>query len=87
MRKITAMILAGGQGTRLGVLTEKIAKPAVPFGGKYRLIDFTLSNCVNSGIYKIGVLTQSRLRSDTLRRPCLCHGLQRSSGFSHLERS
>ncbi|HPE69035.1 MAG TPA: glucose-1-phosphate adenylyltransferase [Thermotogota bacterium] len=52
------MILAGGQGTRLGVLTEHIAKPAVPFGGKYRIIDFSLSNCVNSGIYKVGVLTQ-----------------------------
>lgn len=57
-REILAMILAGGQGTRLGVLTENIAKPAVPFGGKYRLIDYTLSNCVNSGIYGVGVLTQ-----------------------------
>ncbi|MDD8054110.1 MAG: sugar phosphate nucleotidyltransferase, partial [Thermotogota bacterium] len=55
---ITAMILAGGQGTRLGLLTEDIAKPAVPFGGKYRIIDFTLSNCVNSGIFRVGVLTQ-----------------------------
>ncbi|PLV58995.1 glucose-1-phosphate adenylyltransferase [Thermotoga sp. KOL6] len=60
MGNVVAMILAGGQGTRLGVLTEKIAKPAVPFGGKYRLIDFTLSNCVNSGIYRVGVLTQYR---------------------------
>ncbi len=60
MGKIVALVLAGGQGTRLGVLTERIAKPAVPFGGKYRLIDFTLSNCVNSGIYTIGVLTQYR---------------------------
>ncbi len=58
--EIIALILAGGQGTRLGVLTEKIAKPAVPFGGKYRIIDFTLSNTVNSGIYTVGVLTQYR---------------------------
>lgn len=55
-----ALILAGGQGTRLGILTENIAKPAVPFGGKYRIIDFTLSNCVNSGFYTVGVLTQYR---------------------------
>lgn len=52
------MILAGGQGSRLGVLTKKNAKPAVPFGGKYRIIDFTLSNCVNSGFDTVGVLTQ-----------------------------
>ncbi|CUH95418.1 Glucose-1-phosphate adenylyltransferase [Propionispora sp. 2/2-37] len=53
-----AMILAGGQGSRLGTLTQKVAKPAVPFGARYRIIDFTLSNCRNSGIYKVGVLTQ-----------------------------
>ncbi|WP_314255669.1 glucose-1-phosphate adenylyltransferase [Abiotrophia defectiva] len=53
-----AMILAGGQGTRLGVLTKQTAKPAVPFGGKYRIIDFALSNCANSGIKSIGVVTQ-----------------------------
>ncbi|MDD6795693.1 MAG: glucose-1-phosphate adenylyltransferase [Clostridiaceae bacterium] len=53
-----AMILAGGQGSRLGILTKNIAKPAVPFGGKYRIIDFPLSNCSNSGIYNVGVLTQ-----------------------------
>ncbi len=53
-----AMLLAGGQGSRLGVLTKKTAKPAVPYGGKYRIIDFPLSNCVNSGIYTVGVLTQ-----------------------------
>ena len=53
-----AMILAGGQGTRLGSLTKKIAKPAVPFGGKYRIIDFPLSNCSNSGIDTVGILTQ-----------------------------
>lgn len=52
------MLLAGGQGSRLGVLTKNIAKPAVPYGGKYRIIDFPLSNCVNSGIYTVGVLTQ-----------------------------
>ncbi len=56
--KCVAMILAGGQGSRLGVLTSKVAKPAVPFGGKYRIIDFALSNCVHSGIDTIGVLTQ-----------------------------
>lgn len=53
-----AMLLAGGQGSRLGILTHNVAKPAVPFGGKYRIIDFPLSNCVNSGIYTVGVLTQ-----------------------------
>ena len=60
MRKneMVAMILAGGQGSRLGVLTKHIAKPAVPFGGKYRIIDFPLSNCSNSGVYTVGVLTQ-----------------------------
>ncbi len=52
------MLLAGGQGSRLGILTKNIAKPAVPFGGKYRIIDFPLSNCVNSGINTVGVLTQ-----------------------------
>jgi glucose-1-phosphate adenylyltransferase len=58
-----AMILAGGEGTRLSILTRKRAKPAVPFAGKYRIIDFTLSNCVNSGIYRVGILTQYRPRS------------------------
>ncbi len=53
-----AMLLAGGQGSRLGVLTSKVAKPAVAFGGKYRIIDFTLSNCINSGVDTVGVLTQ-----------------------------
>ena len=53
-----AMLLAGGQGSRLYVLTQKIAKPAVPFGGKYRIIDFPLSNCINSGIDTVGILTQ-----------------------------
>lgn len=57
-KKCIAMILAGGQGSRLYCLTQKLAKPAVPFGGKYRIIDFPLSNCVNSGIDTIGVLTQ-----------------------------
>ncbi|MBV4426277.1 glucose-1-phosphate adenylyltransferase [Clostridium tyrobutyricum] len=57
-KQILSMILAGGQGSRLGILTKKLAKPAVPFGGKYRIIDFALSNCSNSGIYTVGVLTQ-----------------------------
>ncbi len=56
--QMVAMILAGGQGTRLGKLTRETAKPAVPFGGKYRIIDFALSNCANSGINKVGVVTQ-----------------------------
>lgn len=56
--EILAMILAGGQGTRLGKLTRETAKPAVPFGGRYRIIDFALSNCTNSGIYNVGVVTQ-----------------------------
>ncbi len=57
-KKCVAMLLAGGQGSRLGVLTAKIAKPAVPYGGKYRIIDFPLSNCTNSGIDTVGILTQ-----------------------------
>ncbi len=57
-KEMIAMLLAGGQGNRLGVLTAKVAKPAVAFGGKYRIIDFPLSNCINSGIDTVGVLTQ-----------------------------
>lgn len=57
-KECIAMLLAGGQGSRLGVLTKNIAKPAVPYGGKYRIIDFPLSNCVNSGINTVGILTQ-----------------------------
>ena len=57
-KEMIAMLLAGGQGSRLGVLTKKVAKPAVTFGGKYRIIDFPLSNCINSGVDTVGVLTQ-----------------------------
>ena len=57
-KEMIALLLAGGQGSRLYALTEKLAKPAVPFGGKYRIIDFPLSNCVNSGIDTVGILTQ-----------------------------
>jgi glucose-1-phosphate adenylyltransferase len=63
MKNVLALILAGGEGKRLSVLAEKRAKPAVPFGGKYRIIDFTLSNCVNSGITKVAVLPQYNPRS------------------------
>ena len=59
-KEVVAMLLAGGQGSRLYALTSHVAKPAVPFGGKYRIIDFPLSNCVNSGIDTVGVLTQYR---------------------------
>ncbi|MCM3113399.1 glucose-1-phosphate adenylyltransferase [Lederbergia lenta] len=58
MKECVGMLLAGGEGKRLGALTKNLAKPAVPFGGKYRIIDFTLSNCTNSGIHTLGVMTQ-----------------------------
>jgi len=61
--RTVAVILAGGEGRRLSILSQKRAKPAVPFAGKYRIIDFTLSNCVNSGIYHVGIATQYRPRS------------------------
>ncbi len=63
MSKVLAVILAGGQGERLSLLSQKRAKPAVPFAGKYRIIDFALSNCVNSGIFDVAVLTQYRPHS------------------------
>ena len=59
-KECIAMLLAGGQGSRLGILTKVMAKPAVPFGGKYRIIDFPLSNCSNSGIDVVGVLTDQK---------------------------
>ena len=57
-KECVAMLLAGGQGSRLYALTKKVAKPAVSFGGKFRIIDFPLSNCINSGVDTVGVLTQ-----------------------------
>src|SRR5688500_9592766 len=63
LRNVLTIILAGGRGTRLEPLTRDRAKPAVPFGGQYRIVDFTLSNCVNSGLRKILVLTQFKSRS------------------------
>jgi len=63
MENVVAIILAGGQGERLGILALERTKPAVPFGGKYRIIDFTLSNCVNSGIYNVAILSQYQPRS------------------------
>ena len=63
-KEMIAMLLAGGQGSRLGVLTSKVAKPAVSFGGKYRIIDFPLSNCINSGVDTVGVLTVSAAEAE-----------------------
>jgi len=63
MKRVLAVILAGGASERLSILAAERAKPAVPFGGKYRIIDFTLSNCANSGIYNVAVLTQFNPRS------------------------
>lgn len=77
-RKTLALVLAGGEGSRLKDLTAWRAKPAVPFGGKYRIIDFTLSNCVNSGIKRVGVLTQYKSHS-------LIRHLQRAWGFMRAE--
>ena len=57
-KEMIAMLLAGGQGSRLGILTSDVAKPAVSFGGKYRIIDVPLRNCINSGLETVGVLTQ-----------------------------
>ena len=68
-----AMLLAGGQGSRLGCLTKKIAKPVVPFGGKYKIIDFTLSNCVNSGI-DTGVDAVGQREVDDPVLPAIGHG-------------
>lgn len=77
-RKTLVLVLAGGSGSRLKGLTKWRAKPAVPFGGKYRIIDFALSNCVNSGLRKIGVLTQYKAHS-------LIRHLQRAWGFMRAE--
>src|SRR5712672_2258429 len=63
MRDVLTLILAGGKGTRLEPLTRDRAKPAVPFGGLYRIVDFTLSNCINSGLRRVLVLTQYKARS------------------------
>lgn len=63
-----AMLLAGGQGSRLYALTQNVAKPSVPFGGKYRIIDFPLSNCANSGIDTVGVLTSTAAPAQQLHR-------------------
>ncbi len=77
-RKTLALVLAGGEGSRLKELTKWRAKPAVPFGGKYRIVDFVLSNCVNSGIRKIGVLTQYKSHS-------LIRHIQRAWSFMRYE--
>ncbi|MDX1697728.1 MAG: sugar phosphate nucleotidyltransferase, partial [Thiohalobacterales bacterium] len=77
-RKTLVLVLAGGEGSRLYDLTEWRAKPSVPFGGKFRIIDFTLSNCINSGLRRIGVLTQYRAHS-------LIRHIQRAWGFRRNE--
>jgi len=77
-RDTLALVLAGGRGTRLGGLTSHRAKPAVPFGGRYRIIDFPLSNCINSGIRRVGVLTQYKAHS-------LIHHIRQGWGFLHGE--
>ena len=69
-RRTLALVLAGGRGSRLMGLTDRRAKPAVHFGGKFRIIDFALSNCVNSGLRKIGVITQ--YKSHSPKRPSQC---------------
>ena len=86
-KEMIAMLLAGGQGSRLGVLTEKVAKPAVAFGGKYRIIDFPLSNCINSGIDTVGVLTQYQpLRLNTHIGIGVPWDLDRNEPYFHLMR-
>ena len=77
-RKTLVLVLAGGEGSRLMGLTRCRAKPAVPFGGKYRIIDFALSNCINSGLRRIGVLTQYKSHS-------LIRHLHRAWGFMRAE--
>ena len=84
-KEVVAMLLAGGQGSRLYALTSHVAKPAVPFGGKYRIIDFPLSNCVNSGIDTVGVLTQYRpLELNSYIRNGQPWDLDRSDGGVHI---
>ena len=69
MQDVLAMIMAGGMGNRLSILACERAKPAVPFGGRYRLIDFTLSNCINSGIRRVGVMAEPLPRASHPARP------------------
>ena len=84
-KECIAMLLAGGQGSRLKVLTEQTAKPAVPFGGKYRIIDFPLSNCVNSGIDTVGILTQYQpLELNEYVGNGQPWGLNRNNGGAHI---
>ena len=75
MKRTMAVILAGGEGERLSILSQERAKPAVPFGGKYRIIDFTLSNCVNSDIDDVVVLTQYNPRRSTTTSGWVVRGI------------